>query len=73
MRVCDYINAHEELIQITSVEEYRTVMKKMMRVIKEAHNVERKEGKHLARRKAMRQGREHREPNPLSSISSEEG
>ena len=41
-RVCDFINAHEELIQITSLEEYRIVMKKVMRVIKEAHNVERK-------------------------------
>ena len=41
-RVCDYINAHEELIIITSLGEYRVVMKKVMRVIKEAHNVERK-------------------------------
>ena len=42
MRVCDYINAREELIRISSLEEYRVTMKKVMRVIKEAHDVERK-------------------------------
>ena len=41
-RVCNYINAHEELIQIKSFGEYRIVMKKVMKVIKEAHLVERK-------------------------------
>ena len=41
-RVCDYINAHEDLIHITSFGEYRMVMKKVMNVIKEANNVERK-------------------------------
>ena len=41
-RVCNYINAHEDLIQITTFGEYRVVMRKVMRVIKEAHNVERK-------------------------------
>ena len=41
-RVCDYINAHDDLIHITSFGEYREVMKKAMRVIKEAHDVERK-------------------------------
>ena len=40
-RVCDFINAHED-IKITSLGEYRVVMLKVMRVIKEAHNVERK-------------------------------
>ena len=29
-RVCDYINAHEDLITITSFGEYRSVMKKVM-------------------------------------------
>ena len=41
-RVCDYINAHEDLIRITTFVEYRVVMMKAMRVIKEAHNTERK-------------------------------
>ena len=41
-RVCDFINAHEDIITITTFGEYRVVMKKVMKVIKEAHNVERK-------------------------------
>ena len=41
-RVCDYISAHEDLIKITTFGEYRVVMKKVMKVIKEAHNTERK-------------------------------
>ena len=41
-RVCDFINAHEDLITITSFSEYRGVMRKVMRVIKEAHNTQRK-------------------------------
>ena len=41
-RVCDYINSHEDLIGITSFGEYREVMKKVIKVIREAHNVERK-------------------------------
>ena len=41
-RVCDFINAHEDLIRITSFREYRAVMRKVMKVIKEAHNKERK-------------------------------
>ena len=43
-RVCDFINAHDDLIHISSFGEYRDVMKKVMKVIKEAHNVERKKG-----------------------------
>ena len=41
-RVCDFINTHEELINIITFAEYRDVMKRVMKVIKEAHNVERK-------------------------------
>ena len=48
-RVCDFINAHEDLIRITSFGEYRVVMKKIMAVIKEAHNVERKR-RHTAKK-----------------------
>ena len=51
-RVCDFINAHEERIQITSLGEYRVVMKKITRVIKEAHLVERKR-RHTSRMKRM--------------------
>ena len=40
--MCDFINAHKDLIRITTFCEYRVVMRKMMRVIREAHNVERK-------------------------------
>ena len=49
-RVCDFINAERDLINITSFSEYRVVMKKAMRVIKEAHNVERKR-RRVARKK----------------------
>ena len=41
-RVCDFINSHEDLIHITTFGEYREAMKKVIKVIKEAHNVERK-------------------------------
>ena len=40
--MCNFINAHEDIINIASFGEYREVMKKVMRVIKEAHLVERK-------------------------------
>ena len=40
-RVCDFINAHEDLIKIASLGEYRVVMK-ITRVIREAYLVERK-------------------------------
>ena len=40
-RVHDFINTHEDIIHITSFGEYREVMKNVMRVIKDAHNVER--------------------------------
>ena len=40
--MCDFINAHEDSITITTFGEYRDVMKKVMSVIKEANNVERK-------------------------------
>ena len=41
----DFINAHEEIISITTLGEYRVVMKKVMKVIKEARNDERKRRK----------------------------
>ena len=34
-KVCGFINAHEDLIHITTFGEYKEVMKKVMRVIKE--------------------------------------
>ena len=48
-RVCEYINTHEELIHITTFQEYRDVMRKVV-VIKEAHNLERKR-RHTLRKK----------------------
>ena len=41
-RVCDFINSREDLIHISSFREYKEVMMKVMRVIKEAVNVEKK-------------------------------
>ena len=49
-RVCDYINSHEDIISITSFGDYRETMKRVMKVIKEAHNVERMR-RHAARKK----------------------
>ena len=39
--MCDFINAHEDLIKISTFGEYRIVMRNVSKVIKEAHNVER--------------------------------
>ena len=39
-RVCDYINAHEDIIKIASFGDDRLVMRKVANVIKEAQNVE---------------------------------
>ena len=51
-RVCDYINAHEDLIHITTFSEYQVVMRKVMVVIKEAHIVERKRRQTARKRKS---------------------
>ena len=40
--MCDDINTHEDIIRITTFGEYKAVMNKVMRVIREAHTVERK-------------------------------
>ena len=40
--MCDFINTHEDLIKISTFGEYRIVMRKVSKVIKEAHNRERK-------------------------------
>ena len=40
--MCDFINTHEDLVNITTFGEYRKVMVKVMKVIREAHNVEKK-------------------------------
>ena len=53
-RVCDFINAHEDLIRITTFGEYRVVMKKVMMVIKEAHNVEGKRRQTARKKRARR-------------------
>ena len=49
--MCEYINTHEELVHIMTFKEYRDVMRKVMKIIKEAHNLERK------RRQASRKKR----------------
>ena len=49
-RVCDFINAHEDLINITTFDEYLDMMKKVMRVIKEVHITEKKR-RHTAQKK----------------------
>ena len=41
-KVCGFINEHEDFIHITTFGEYKEVMKKVMRVIKESHNTEKK-------------------------------
>ena len=40
--MCDFINSHEDLIRITTFGEYRTVMLKVMKVIREANLVVRR-------------------------------
>ena len=50
-RVCDFINAHEDLIHLTTFGEYRDVMRRVMKVIKEAHNVEKKRRQTSRKRK----------------------
>ena len=40
--MCNFINAHEELTTIKSFGEYREVMRKVVKVIKEANTVEKK-------------------------------
>ena len=50
--MCDYINAHEKLIQIVTFSECRVEMKKVMVVIKEVHNVERKRRQTARKRKS---------------------
>ena len=49
--MCHFINAHDDLIRITSFGEYREVMRKVMRVIREPTTLRRKEDRLLARRK----------------------
>ena len=52
--MCNFINAHEDIINIASFGEYREVMKKVMRVIKEAHNTERKRRQTTRKEKAKK-------------------
>ena len=59
-RVCGFINAHESLINITTFGEYRSVMKKVMLVIKEAHMWSGKEGGLPGRKEVKRLQRGHR-------------
>ena len=51
-RVCDFTNTRQDLIGMTSFGEYRRVMLKVMKVIKEAHNTEKKRRKTLRKKKS---------------------
>ena len=51
-RVCNHINAHEDIIRISSFGEYRDVMKKVMRVFKESYNVEKRSGQTARKKKS---------------------
>ena len=67
-RVCDFIDAHEDLIHITSFGEYKKVMKNVM-AIREAGNVEQKRSQ-TSRKKDVtkqKQGRRRRRRWLLSS------
>ena len=52
-RVCNFINSHDDIISISSFGEYRNVMKKVMKVIKEAHLVERKRRQTSRKKRAL--------------------
>ena len=71
-RVCDYINAHDDHIHITSFGENREVMKKGIRVIKEAHNVEVRDGRQQGRKGTKKQHQEGKKQS-LSSVTSNVG
>ena len=49
--MCNFINALEELILITSFCEYKAVTKKATRVIKEPHNTEKKRRQTASKKK----------------------
>ena len=67
-RVCDFINRRDDLIHISTFGEYRQVMLKVMRVIKEAHNIERKR-RQTARKKCEEIGvRKQRAKSLISTI-----
>ena len=53
-RVCDYINADEDLIKITTFGEYRDVIKKVVRVTKRHTTLKGKEDRPLGRRETKR-------------------
>ena len=57
-RVCDFINAHEDIITITTFGEYRDVMRKVIKAIKEAHTVERR-GRQTSMQKESRENQGH--------------
>ena len=62
-RVCDFINTHEGLVKISTFGEYRAVMRKVMRVIKEAYNMERKRRQTARKKSSRKQRKEYSELN----------
>ena len=60
----DLINAHESLINITTFGEYRRVMLKVMKVIKEVDNVELKQRQTKWKDSAKMRRKQCRKPKP---------
>ena len=50
--VCDFIDIFEVIINIETIGEYRDVMRKVMKAIKEAHNVQKKRRETTCREKS---------------------
>ena len=67
-RVCDFINRRDDLIRITTFGEYREVMLKVMRVIKEAHNAERKRRQTTRKKKCDESGARKQRAKTLISM-----
>ena len=50
--MCDFIDIFEVIITIETIGEYRDVMRKVMKAIKEAHNVQKKRRETTCREKS---------------------
>ena len=68
-RVCDIINAHEDIIHFETFSQYKCVMKKAMMVIRESFNVERKRRQtSLKKRTDDSKTRTQRAKTPIANI-----
>ena len=66
-RVCDFINARQDFFHSTTLVEYRVVMQKAMKVIREAHNNERKR-RQTAKSRRSEETEERSEQRRLSPL-----